>query len=161
MEPIRQRPPRDSKPTMLINEISKLFRDRMREYSEKLGFQPGYRQMLMHLAHEDGITQVELVRLSHFKAPTVSVTLKKMEEEGLVRRETNATDLRQMRVYLTEKGRELDEAHFKKLIELENIMLTEFTKEDEETLLRYLKHIRDNILAYSEGRMIQAEEDKK
>ena len=161
MEPIRQRPPRDSKPTMLINEISKLFRDQMREYSEKLGFQPGYRQMLMHLAHEDGITQVDLVRLSHFKAPTVSVTLKKMEAEGLVRRETDANDQRQTRVYLTEKGHALDDAHFERLVEVENIMLTGLTKEDEETLLQYLKHIRNNILAYSEGRTAQAEEVKK
>lgn len=147
MEPIRKRPPRDSKPSMLINEISKLFRDQMREHAEKLGFQPGYRQMLMHLAHEDGITQVALVRLSHFKAPTVSVTLKKMEAEGLIRRETDAADQRQTRVYLTDKGRALDSTLIGRVIEFENRMLTGLTKEDEETLLRYLKHIRDNILA--------------
>ena len=156
MEQNYKRPPRDSKPSMLINEISKLFRDQMREYSEKLGFQNGYRQLLMHLAHEDGITQVELVRRSHFKAPTVSVTLKAMEEEGLIRRETDSADMRQTRVYMTDKGRELDSVLVRKVIELEDMMLAGVTKEEEEILLRYLKHIRDNILANADQRRIDA-----
>ena len=75
-----QKFPQEKNSCMLINEISKLFHDKMRETCEKLGFKNGYRQILMFLAHNDGATQVELVRVSHLKAPTISVTLKKMED---------------------------------------------------------------------------------
>ena len=90
----------------LINEISKLFHDKLRRNSEDLGFKSGYRQILRFLSHEDGVTQVDIARNSHFTAPTVSVTLKKMEDEGLISRKTDKNDTRRTRVFITEKGRE-------------------------------------------------------
>ena len=156
MGPLCKRPPRDPNPSMLIGEISKLFRDKMRQNSEKLGFKNGYRQMLMFLSFQDGVTQIDLVRASHFKAPTVSVTLKKMEEEGLVRREADAVDMRQTRVYLTDKGRELNELFRGKIIEFEKMMLADLSKEETETLLCYLTRVRDKILSQETD---DAEED--
>lgn len=140
----------EPKPSMLINEISKLFRDKMRAKSEELGFKNGYRQVLMFLAHGDGVTQLTIARATHLKAPTVSVTLKNMEAEGLVRRETDTADMRQTRVYLLEKGRELDLRHRENIMEFEKIMLTGIGKEEEENLLQALKKIRDNILESEE-----------
>ena len=48
--------PQEKNACMLINEISKLFHDKMRETCEKLGFKNGYRQILMFLAHNNGAT---------------------------------------------------------------------------------------------------------
>lgn len=143
MNPQKCPPP---KPGMLINEISKLWHDRMRKQSEDLGFKTGYRQILRFLAREDGVTQIDIVRDSHFKAPTVSVTLKKMEEEGLVRRETDKNDMRQTRVYITEQGRELERKLFGKIMECESVLGKDITQEEEEFLLKLLKKMRDNLL---------------
>ena len=145
-----QKFPQEKNSCMLINEISKLFHDKMRETCKKLGFKNGYRQILMFLAHNDGATQVELVRVSHLKAPTISVTLKKMEDEGLVRREQDKNDMRQTHVYLTEKGRALDRKHFDKLKALEGVMFEGLSPEEEETLRLTLKKVRDNLLAHME-----------
>jgi len=136
----------EPKPSMLINEISKLFHNKMREKSEELGFKNGYRQILMLLAHGDDITQLDIAEATHLKAPTVSVTLKKMEEDGLILRQTDLMDSRKTRVYLTEEGRKLDQKHRKNIIEFEEIMFSGIEKEDEDRLLQYLKKIRDNIL---------------
>ena len=137
----------DPKPSMLINEISKLFHNKMREKSEELGFKNGYRQILMFLSHGDGVTQLAIAEATHLKAPTVSVTLKKMEAEGLVRRETDASDMRKTHVYLLDKGRDLDLKHREAIMEFEKVMLQNISKADEQILLEYLKKIRDNILA--------------
>ena len=52
------------------------------------------------------MTQLELVNLTQLKAPTISITLRNMEREGIVRREKNDVDRRETHVYITEKGSE-------------------------------------------------------
>lgn len=137
---------REPNASMLIGEISKLFQDRMSKSSERLGFRNGYRQILRHLAREDGVTQIDLVKTTHLKAPTISVTLKKMEEEGLVRRETDRIDQRQTHVYLTEKGRETERAFFGAIVETEKTMFDGLDDEELETLRALLKKVRNNLL---------------
>ncbi len=134
-------------PGMLVTEISKLFQDKMNQNSEKLGFKNGYRQILRHLAHEDGVTQIDLVRSTHLKAPTISVTLKKMEEEELVRRVTDKKDLRQTHVYLTDKGREMDHSLFDMLLETDEILLRDISEEEKAALCKTLTKIRNNMLS--------------
>lgn len=135
------------KPGLLINEISKLFHDRMRKNSEDLGFQAGYRQILRFLAHEDGVTQIDIARDSHFTAPTVSVTLKKMEKEGLIQRRTDKNDTRCSRVFITEKGRALERKLFEKIMDCESVLASELSAEEEETLCRLLMKVRNSILS--------------
>jgi len=92
--------PHSPKPGLLINEIAKLFHDRMRKRAEALVFQTGYRQILRFLAHEDGVTQIDIARDCHFAAPTISVSLKKMEKEDLIRRRPDKRDTRCTRVFI-------------------------------------------------------------
>ena len=142
----RKMPPNQKKPGRMINEISKLFHDRMRKQSEDLGFKNGYHQILRFLAREYGVTQIEIAKDAHFKAPTISVTLKKMEEEGLVDRKNDPNDLRQTRVYITEKGRDWDRKLFSKVMECEEILAKNITKEEEAFLIDILNKMRNNLL---------------
>lgn len=142
--------PLPQKPGLLINEIHKLFHDRVRTQSEALGFKTGYRQILRFLARQDGVTQIDIARDSHFKAPTVSVTLKKMEEEGLVRRESDAKDQRQTRVYITDKGREMERKLFNQFMECEDILVNNISEEEQAYLCEILKKMRANMLAIEE-----------
>jgi DNA-binding MarR family transcriptional regulator len=136
---------------LLIYEISKLFHDRMRKNSEDLGFKSGYRQILRFLAHEDGVTQVDIARHAHFTAPTVSVTLKKMEDEGLIIRKTDKNDTRRTRVFITEKGKEWESLHHEKIMDCEQILIRGFSKEESEEFCRLLRKARENILAEAES----------
>ena len=139
------------KPGLLIYEISKLFHDKMRKSSEDLGLQTGYRQILRFLAHEDGVTQIDIARDCHFAAPTISVTLKKMEKEGLIRRRTDKNDTRCSRVFITEKGKILEKKHFEKVVECENALSRGLSEEEEETLCRLLVKLRSNMLSEMEN----------
>lgn len=131
----------------LINEISKLFHDKMRKNSEELGFKSGYRQILRFLYHEDGVTQVDIARNSHFTAPTVSVTLKKMEDEGLITRKTDKNDTRRTRVFITEKGREWETKLFASAMDCEERLVRGFSAEEIAEFDRLLKKARENILS--------------
>ena len=137
-------------PSMMTNEVSKLFRDIINREVEKLGVQNGYRQLLFHLSRMYGVSQLELARATHLKAPTVSVTLKGMEADGLVVRRGDENDARVIHVYLTEKGRKTDD----KIREIHHMLdsrMTEGIPQSElDALVATLTKLRDNMLRITE-----------
>ena len=60
---------------------------------------------LAPLANHDGINQADLARGMHIAAPTLSVMLKKMLDQKLVKRTTVKEDDRVFRISLTPAGR--------------------------------------------------------
>lgn len=143
----RHRPPPEEMPLMmLVNELSRLFHNHMRTESERMGIQDGFRHLLFHLTREDNLTQLELAHRTHLKAPTVSVALRQMEEAGLVTRTADPEDQRQIRVRLTDKGRELDNRQREKIREAEELFARGLSEEEKRTLKALLLHMRRNVL---------------
>lgn len=139
-------PPEEMPLMMLVNELSRLFHNHMRAESERIGMQDGFRHLLFHLTREDNLTQLDLARRTHLKAPTVSVALRQMEEAGLVTRTADPEDQRQIRVRLTDKGRELDDRQREKIREAEELFARGLSEEDKQTLKTLLLHMRRNVL---------------
>lgn len=135
------------KPTcvMLINEISKLFHDRMRQKGERSNFKPTYQAILRVVAHEPGLSQLEIAGRVHLAPPTVSLALQKMEAEKLIRREPDARDLRQVLVHLTDKGREMDDVMRHTAESTEKLITKGLSREELETIYPILLKMRDNI----------------
>lgn len=145
--PIQQKHSLPITPPMLINEIARLFHAKMRTYDlSGVMSQESARLIMRVLAHTDGCSQLELVRQTHLKASTVSVTLRRMEEEDLVRREQDVSDLRVVRVYLSEGGREHNRRVHERLKALDTTLMQGFSEEETACLLQYLERMRDNIL---------------
>ncbi|MBQ8381584.1 MAG: MarR family transcriptional regulator [Clostridia bacterium] len=140
-------PPRPPHPTpmMQIIHLSKLFRDQLRRASEEAGVPCGYRMILMELSHCEKATQYELAKRTHLTAPTVSVTLQKMEHEGYIVRVPDENDLRQMQVSLTEKGVQAEADNRARANELEQALLDGFSEEDRQTLVALLTQMEDNL----------------
>jgi DNA-binding MarR family transcriptional regulator len=102
--------------------------------------------MLMFLSHEDGVTQLQIVRHTRLSAPTVSVALAKMEADGLVVRKSDERDMRQVRVYITDKGRQTDDFMRSKCGETEEKMLRGISQEELKNLNDTLRKILKNLL---------------
>ena len=132
---------------MLINQISRMFDERMRAVlpAGHPLTQNSCRFIMRSLFHQDGLTQQELVNSTNMKAPTISVAIRTLEEAGMVRREPDPKDLRSVRVYLTEQGRAVDEEFREKLRCTDRRMMEGISEEDEETLIRLLMSVRENI----------------
>ena len=139
-------------PIKLCNEISRLFRARMRQSDDYEGVmsQPGAHLVLARLAVCDGITQLELVRATHLRPPTVSVILQKMESEGLVERKCDEHDRRAVRVTLTEAGRALDRKNIEMIHRIDEVALADLTQEEINVLMALLPKIRNNLLLMNE-----------
>ncbi len=138
-------------PSMMTNEVSKLFRDIINRDVEKLGVQNSYRQLLFHLSRKDGVSQLELARATHLKAPTVSVTLKNMEADGLVERKGDINDLRIIHVYLTDKGRQTDDKIREIHHMLDSRMTEGISQEELDALVATLTKMRDNMLKVTDA----------
>ena len=135
-------------PVKLCNEISRLFRAHMRETDTSDGVmsQQGAHLVLSTLAVSDGTNQLELVRSTHLRPPTVSVILKRMEAEGLVERRSDEKDRRSIRVFLTDKGKELDKQNIGRIKALDKTALSGLSDSEIVTLMSLLPKIRDNLL---------------
>ncbi|MFC9353304.1 MarR family winged helix-turn-helix transcriptional regulator [Arthrobacter sp. NPDC057013] len=75
----------------------------------QLDLHPGQELVLMHLFDRDGQTQSELLASVGLDHSTVSKTLRRMQDAGLLIRQPADHDRRVMVVHLTEKGRAMRE----------------------------------------------------
>ena len=142
-----KRPGRPFQPTpmMQIIHLSKLFRDQLRRASEEAGIPGGYRAILMELSHLESATQYELAKRTHLTAPTVSVTLQKMEHDGYITRTPDENDLRQMRVSLTEKGKAAEADNRARANALEQTLLAGLSENERAQLSALLSTMETNL----------------
>ena len=130
---------------MLIGDVHKLFHRHIRKEAEICNLCECYRPIIFALSRNDGLSQLDLVNFTRYKAPTISLTLQKMEIEGYVERKTSTDDARKTLVYITDKGRDYD----KKMIEIfkkaENDVLSKINNDDLKTLEKTLRKLIDTM----------------
>ena len=131
---------------MLVNDLSKKFRDQMRLKSEERGIVDAYRPVFFVLKKHNGCTQLDICKITQLKAPTVSLTLQKMESIGYIRREIDDDDKRNVRIYITEEGENVQKEIEKLLKETEGELLKGLDESDKTTLKALLLK-----MAYSVG----------
>lgn len=146
---IDQRPPHpDETAPMIVNDISHLFHGKMRaQETEGVMSQHAARCILSLLSRHEGLRQTDIARMTHMKPPTVSVTLRKMMEEDLVRQETMFSDLRANKMYLTEKGKAYHENVRAMLHSIDDVLMRGFSEQESAQLCAMLNRMRDNLIA--------------
>lgn len=92
-----------------IFELARAHRGRAAAALRAMDLHPGQELLLMHLLDRDGQTQSELLESVGLDHSTVSKSLRRMQEVGLLVREPAAHDRRVMVVHLTDKGRAMRE----------------------------------------------------
>ena len=136
----------DAKLSMYISDISRLFNHMAKRGAEQRGVPAGYHRVMLELGRNDGITQLGLVRLTRLSAPTVSVAITKMVSEGLARREADKQDMRQLRVYLTEKGRESVDKVRASFREADGVLCGALTEEELGVIMPLLRKMLVHLL---------------
>lgn len=132
--------------TMLINDVAKLSQDHVQNTIERQHLKNTYQVLLRVIALEDGLSQLEIANRVHLAPPTVSITLQKMEKEGLISREPDPEDLRQVKVHLTDDGQAMHDVISQAFKATEKIILKNITQEEVDMVLSILSKMRDNIL---------------
>ena len=138
---------------MLIGDVHRQFGHKIRELEKKNGLGPCSGSILLELSKNDSLTQVELVDKIHMRPSSISVALQKMEQDGLIERKVKAEDQRCSIVYITDKGKAINEKMKFEIYSMDNF----FTKQLNDNDLQKAKNIilrLSNILREEENENI-------
>lgn len=99
------------------------------------------------IAENEGITQKELtVKMFRTKGAT-SVMIKKLEKKGLIIRQEDKMDARILRLYLTDKGKTVNEVHLKYDEDKMDEWMEELSLSDEE--VKNTNHVLEVFIEFA------------
>jgi MarR family transcriptional regulator, organic hydroperoxide resistance regulator len=92
-----------------LDKVSSKMRRDYNENLRELNLHVGQDRLLARLWLGDGITQMQLCEHLKCEPPTVTNMVKSLELNGFIYRKRDEQDARVMRIYLTDKGKKLEE----------------------------------------------------
>lgn len=106
---------------------------------------PGQLHLLEFINLNEGCTQAEVAENLMISPASVAVSTKRMEKSGLIEKRTKEGNLRSKSLYITEKGKKLSRRCRETFDEFDKVMFSGLSKEDLETLEKYLDILLDNV----------------
>lgn len=107
---------------------------------------PGQIPILCALSRQEEMSLRDLTEELHVKAPTITVSIQRLEKLEYVIRESDPADLRVKRIRLTEKGRSLITSIHDEMLYQESVLTRGFTGEEKQVLNGYLSRILENLV---------------
>lgn len=130
-----------------LSEVSKLVYDTFKKTAFEHNGRPKSFKLILHaLYKKDNVTQLDIVKSTGLKPPTVSIALQKMEKEQLVTRTPDPIDLRAVRVKITDKCRMMFSSSIKSAYEAEESILQGISEDEIKTFLSVLSKMKENLL---------------
>ncbi len=145
----------------LMDRVSHMFFSRHFSLLEQIDVHPGQVPLLLTVRDESGLSQKELANKLFVSAPTITVSMKRLENAGLIEKTPDEKDARIMRVYITQKGIETAQELRSITEKLEEEMFEGFTIEEKIVFRRLLLQIRDNLLKNSDKKDFMPMKDFK
>ncbi|AUD15063.1 MULTISPECIES: MarR family winged helix-turn-helix transcriptional regulator [unclassified Planococcus (in: firmicutes)] len=119
-----------------------------RDYSESLreiNLYVGQDNLLARLWAGDGITQMQLGDHLKCEPPTVTNMVKSLEQNGFIIRKRDEQDGRVMRIYLTDKGKEIEKPVDFKWKQQQEKLLNGISPEERLVLRDLMKRMEKNL----------------
>lgn len=135
----------DSSMQGLFMEIHRQYAGKCFHQLKELGIYPGQIPILGILYKHDGCSQREIAEQLGVKAPTVTVSIQRLEKSGLVCRKQDEKDQRVTRIYLTEYGKETILKGMAHMKENEKLLFGNFSDTELCLLRRFFQQILRNI----------------
>jgi DNA-binding MarR family transcriptional regulator len=126
-------------------QIHKAHRQHAEVALNKLGVHTGQEMVLLQLWIEEGIAQSQLAACMEVEPPTATKMLQRMESAGLIERRQDSEDARVSRVYLTERGRALEQPVLDVWKQLEARTVSHLSLTEQTLLHRLLLQVSANL----------------
>ncbi len=134
-----------SKFGFLTYEISHVIRQRFNKEAENIGFTHAQWRALVHLSENENCRQIDLAEILEIKPITLARQIDLLEESGLVRRNKDTDDRRAYRLEITSKALPIMQELWKIADAVEDQVLNVLTPQEQETLIKLLDRIKNNI----------------
>jgi len=129
----------------LLAQVCRMSGHHLKTHMEKIGLHRGQGFAMVQLWHRDGVPQRELSEAMHISPASVTNMLQRMERDGWIRRERDRDDQRVVRVYLSDKAKDLREKARTVFREMEEELGSIYSDEERETLKRLLMKLHDRF----------------
>lgn len=117
----------------------------VREAALEEGIPDSYRPVIMFLYHHPGFSQRSTAEFVGVTTSAINQIVKSMLEDGYLRKETDPSDKRSSKLYLTEKGTSVALRLHEKLGEADDAITALIGAQQEEELMDLLKQLTDFI----------------
>lgn len=129
----------------LMHEVLKLQHLEKKDKLENLELYRGQPPILFTLSEKDGRTQKEIAEIMKNQPATITKTIQRMEKSGFLERRSDSKDKRVMRVYLTQKGKDVIPQVKEILDEIETKMFSNLSIEEKIILKRIFIQVYNNL----------------
>ena len=99
--------------------------------------------------HKDGTPVSQIANSTGVKTTSLSRVLSNLESLGFIYRETNSSDKRSVKVYLTELGKEKRKVAKDVVREFNEYMEDQLTEKEKEQLIKTLQKLNESAQAYA------------
>ncbi|QYZ79768.1 MarR family transcriptional regulator [Methanofollis formosanus] len=141
------RPPHEKIPLgALVSVIHRTHHIIIDERMKRYGLSSGQLFTLIHLAHQQGITQETLARRFHVDKATVARAVRRLEDAGYISRTVDPEDRRAVRIFLTENGEKIVPEIVRIDHEWEKEVCADLTDEEQTMVRTLLRTIAQNSL---------------
>ncbi|HEV3356281.1 MAG TPA: MarR family transcriptional regulator [Pseudonocardiaceae bacterium] len=131
--------------TALFTRASKLWRNASDEAMKQHGVRVGQNLLLQVLWDTDGLTPGELADRLQVSTPTVVKSANRMEASGLLTKRRDTVDRRLVRIYLTERARNVQDAVQSARADLERRVTQTLTDTERAQLVDALRKINAQL----------------
>lgn len=122
----------------MVKQVELVVRSHLDELVKPSGITALQYTALTVLQRHDGLSAAQLARDSFVTAQSIADLVRSLETRGLVRRERNPRNRRELLILLTDAGRELLARHEESVRELEERMVRDLTAHQTEQLRQAL-----------------------
>lgn len=109
-----------------------------------LGLYPGQEILLNIIANNNGLTAIELAKITNRKRSTITKALQSLEKNGYIEKKAT-NDKRKFPVYLTDKGKKLNEEVKKTVKIVFDDLEQKITNEEKIVITNLLKKIKKDL----------------
>jgi len=127
-----------------VNQLARSFTKKLNEKISPLGLYSSQWGIVLYLHKKKQCTQIELCKYMGVEAPTITRTLVRMEEMGLVIR-TEGQDKRERLIELTEKAYEMFPKWYEAASSIELEAINNISKEEIESFRNTLEKMMMNL----------------
>lgn len=137
---------------LAVNTLGRNITWSLAQRTARHGVFPGVNPVIAWLMQLSESTQSELSRLVGIEQPTMAVTLKRMERDGLISRSPDPTHGRRATVRLTPKGRKLSQLMTKAAREVEKLAMQGLSAREVDEFFRVANLMTQNLNTERYGR---------
>ncbi len=134
--------------TMHIRKTDRWIRKNVEKRVAVTGLFREQHRLLMNLYRHPTHSQCELAKCLEVSPAAVTVSMKKLEKQGLVTKQMSEADNRFNCVELTAEGKEIVKQSIQIFEEIEDAAAAGFSEEEKEQFRSYLERVRLNLKDY-------------